>query len=214
MIRLHATPRLRGALLPMTLAILLGCLIVAWSERDLLLRDVAELWVVSDHVAPADAIAVLGGGLDVRPFLAAELYKNGLAKIILVADAKLGPVDRLGILPSHSELNRKVLIKLGVPQQVVIGFGHEVSNTFEESQALAVWAKGAGAHSIIIPTELFPSRRQRWILNRELAPVGGHVLIDAHDPLDYTINDWWRHEQGVIDFQNEVMKYLYYRLRY
>ena len=26
--------------------------------------------------------------------------------------------------------------------------------------------------------------------------------------------DWWQHEEGVIAFQNEVIKYLYYRFKY
>ncbi len=107
-----------------------------------------------------------------------------------------------------------MLLKLGVREEALIGFGSDVSSTFEESRALAVWARETGAHTIIVPTELFSSRRQRWILNHELRPVGAHVIIDAHRPLEYDIDDWWRHEEGLIDFQNEVIKYLYYRMKY
>ncbi|MGA3311186.1 MAG: YdcF family protein [Xanthobacteraceae bacterium] len=172
------------------------------------------LWTVSDLFEPADAIAVLGGGVDLRPFLAADLYKKGLANKILVANVKLSPIEKLGIVPPHTDLNRHVLLKLGVPEEAIIGFGSDVSSTFEESRALAVWAKETGARTIIVPTEIFSTRRQRWILNHELTAVGAHVIIDAHKPLEYDVDNWWQHEEGLIDFQNEVIKYIYYRLKY
>ena len=200
--------------LPLVLATLIVVVMFAWTARTPILRESAVLWTVSDSLEPADAIAVLGGGVDLRPFLAADLYKKGLANKILVANVKLSPIEKLGIVPPHTDLNRQVLLKLGVPEEAVIGFGSDVSSTFEESRALAVWAKDAGAHTIIVPTELFPSRRQRWILNHELAPVGARAIIDAHKPFEYDVDDWWQHEEGLIDFQNEVIKYVYYRLKY
>jgi hypothetical protein len=65
-----------------------------------------------------------------------------------------------------------------------------------------------------VPTELFATRRVRWILNKQGGQVGAEVEIQALPPLEYGIDDWWRDESGVITFQNEIIKYLYYRLRY
>src|SRR5262249_57698238 len=53
--------------------IMVGLAGLAWVERESLLRGAADLWLVSDPVGPADIAVVLGGGLDVRPFAAAEL---------------------------------------------------------------------------------------------------------------------------------------------
>jgi uncharacterized SAM-binding protein YcdF (DUF218 family) len=208
--RAHSNRRL----VPLLFATFVLILFIAWAARTSILRESAVLWTVSDPLERADAIAVLGGGVDLRPFLAADLYKKGLAHKILVANVKLSPIEKLGIVPRHTDLNREVLLKLGVPQEAIVGFGSDVSSTFDESRALAVWAKDTRAHTIIVPTELFPSRRQRWILNYELGPIGARAIIDAHKPLEYDIDDWWQHEEGLIDFQNEVIKYLYYRLRY
>ena len=57
----------------------------AWLERNALLQGAADLWVVSDPITPADAVVVLGGGADVRPFIAADLYAKGLVQKILVS---------------------------------------------------------------------------------------------------------------------------------
>ena len=195
---------------------LVGTFVVggAWVARVPVLQEAASLWVVSDPLDHADAIVVLGGGLDVRPFAAADLYKRGLAPRILVSNVKPSPIEKLGVQPRHTDLNRDVLLKLGIPSEAIETFGNDVSNTYEEARALVEWAKAAGAKSMIIPTDIFPTRRVRWLFGRELAMIGARVRVEAVEPLEYRADNWWRHEQGVIGFQNEVAKYLYYRLKY
>lgn len=61
---------------------------------------------------------------------------------------------------------------------------------------------------------VFPTRRVRWIVERELGAVGVRVMVDALIPREYAITDWWRHEEGLTAFQNEVIKYLFYRIKY
>jgi uncharacterized SAM-binding protein YcdF (DUF218 family) len=210
-----AARRARSGQYRLTIALLaaasLFC-IFCWTARATILREIAVLWVVSDPLEPADAIAVLGGGEDLRPFIAADLYKKGLANKILVANVKPDAIRKFGI--TEPDLNREVLRKLGVPEGAVIGFGQDLSSTFEEARALAAWARISGARLIIVPTELFPGRRQRWILDHELAPVDARAIIDAHKPDEYGVDDWWQHEEGLISFQNEVIKYIYYRIKY
>jgi hypothetical protein len=70
--------------------ILSGLAGLAWAARAPLLRGVADLWIVADPLTPADVAVVLGGGLDVRPFAAAELYHKGLVKKVLVSQAPMG----------------------------------------------------------------------------------------------------------------------------
>jgi uncharacterized SAM-binding protein YcdF (DUF218 family) len=181
-----------------------------WFYREVLLRFAAEQWIVSDNIHAADAIAVLGGGLDTRPFAAAEDYRNGLAHKILVANVRLGRAEALGVLPSHTAINRGVLIKLGVPEGNIETFGTEVWTTYEEAAALRDWAIRTHARSIIVPIEVFPSRRVRWILTRTLAGTGTEIQIQTvgHPA------DWWKSHYGLIAFQSEVIKYLYYRYWY
>jgi uncharacterized SAM-binding protein YcdF (DUF218 family) len=117
-------------------------------------------------------------------------------------------------VPSHIALNRAVLLKLGVPPEAIVSFGTDVSSTYEEARALAEWANRNGIKSIIVPTEIFSSRRVRWILVKELSGLDVGIDVQALPPLDYDLDNWWRHEAGVIGFQNEVIKYLYYRVKY
>ena len=57
-----------------------------------MLQGVADLWVVSDPITRADAAVVLGGGADLRPFVAADLYAKGLVHKILVSQVQDGAV--------------------------------------------------------------------------------------------------------------------------
>src|SRR5262245_20815607 len=66
-----------------------------WLVREPVLVGVAALWIVSDSITRADAIVVLGGGPEIRPFVAAELWRRGLAVRILISQ---GSEDRNRLL--------------------------------------------------------------------------------------------------------------------
>lgn len=199
------------------IALLAACLlaIIGWFARAPVLQGAARFWIVSaGPLAPADAVAVLGGGLDVRPFAAAEYYQKGLAKRILVSDVRLNRSERLGIFSSQLDLNRRVLIQLGVPEDAIESFGAANRNTHDEAMALRQWVDRTHAHSVIIPTEIFSSRRVKWMMETALDGSGARVQVPAFDSEDYGRDDWWQHELGLIAFQNEALKYVYYRFKY
>jgi uncharacterized SAM-binding protein YcdF (DUF218 family) len=187
----------------------------AWIEREALLRGAADLWIVSDPITPADAVVVLGGGIDLRPFAAADLYVKGLVKRVVLSEVDEGPSVGIGVLPRHSESNRQVLIRLGVPESAIETFGTANKNTWEEAVTLKDWTYRNGVSVLIIPTEVFSARRVRWTFRREFDGTAVRIEVPSFNPSkDYTRAEWWKTEVGVIAFQNEVIKYLYYRLKY
>jgi uncharacterized SAM-binding protein YcdF (DUF218 family) len=206
--------RIRRLRVSIGLAIAVLATGLAWEEHERIFQDIGAWWVVSDELAHADAIVVLGGSIDVRPFAAADLYQRGFADKILVANVQLSRAEVLGFVPSHTENNRSVLLQLGIPAAAVATFGKDVSSTQQEAAAVREWASSSHAKRIIVPTEIFAARRTRWIFKHELAPIGVEVIVHALPPQDYTLADWWRHRYGLIDFNNELIKYLYYRARY
>ena len=171
------------------------------------MRTLAQLWIVSDRLDAADAIVVLGGGLDVRPAAAAELYRRGISKRIIVATAA---TDR----GRHAQLNRDILIRCGVPPEAIGPFRYDVLSTYGEALAVREWTRISGAQSVVLPTDIFSSRRVRWIFNRVLGPMRIRATVYAVAPPGYSVDDWWKHEAGWAVFRNELVKYAYYRLRY
>ena len=51
-------------------------------------------------------------------------------------------------------------------------------------------------------------------LRLELKPLGIQVDIDAVPVREYTLTGWWTNDLGVVAFQNELLKYGYYRVKY
>jgi DUF218 domain len=197
-----------------TIAIAVLAFGLAWEENERILQGIGAWWAVSDELFRADAIIVLGGSIDVRPFAAADLYKQGFADKILVSNVRLSRAEGLGFVPSHTELNRSVLLQLGVPATAIAILGNDISSTHQEAAAVGEWASRSHAKRIIVPTEIFAARRTQWIFKQKLARIGVDVIVHALSPPNYTLADWWRHRYGLIDFNNEFIKYLYYRARY
>ena len=119
---------------------------------------------------------------------------------------------QLGLSENHTELNRRVLIKLGVPAKAIETFGTANKNTKDEALSLRFWAEKNSASTFIIPTEIFSARRVHFIFHRELPAKTIEVM--SVNPPQYTKDDWWKTERGVVKFQNEILKYLYYRIMY
>ena len=191
-------------------ALLLACYVF----RAPLLRGAANAWIVSETLTNADAIVVLGGGLETRPFEAARLYQQNYAHKILIMNVKLGPTTQLGITYSEKDLTRQVLLKLGVLGSDVEDIGAGVASTYDESMAVRDWTRTNAIKTLIIPTDLFHTRRVRWIFRKELMGSGVQVHVRAVNPQEYGLTNWWTHEEGVIAFQNEFFKSIYYHLKY
>jgi uncharacterized SAM-binding protein YcdF (DUF218 family) len=162
----------------------------AWADRDWLLLSAADLWIVSDPIGPADAVAVFGGGLADRPFAAAQYYREGLVKKILID------------IPD----SEAVLLELGIQASAIETFGSGLKNTHQEVLALRAWTQRHSLHSIIVPTEIFCTRRVRWMLHR-VFPNEFAIRVIALDPPGYQRNNWSA-------FKIEVIKYVYYLVRY
>jgi uncharacterized SAM-binding protein YcdF (DUF218 family) len=198
-----------------TALLILGVLlVVAFVFRAPLLRGAAGVWIVNDPLTQADVIVVLGGGPETRPFEAARLFHLGLAPRILLMDPRRLPSTELGLTPTDADLARSVLLKKGVPAGAIFVTADIVTNSYDESIALRQWAGTNGVTRAIIPTDIFHTRRVRWLYRKELRGTGIWVEVDAVPVHEYTAGDWWQHEQGVLGFQNEVLKFAYYQVKY
>jgi uncharacterized SAM-binding protein YcdF (DUF218 family) len=182
--------------------------------RAPLLLGLAHAWIINEPAAKSDAIVILGGGLENRPFAAAKLYQEGLAPKILYMDVKPAATTELGITLPERELTRRVLLSNGVPENAMDAIGTNVTSTYDESHAVRAWVQKSGAKSIIIPTDIFHTRRARWLFHKQLKGTGAQIHVVAVECQEYQTTNWWQREQGLIAFQNEWVKLPYYWLKY
>jgi uncharacterized SAM-binding protein YcdF (DUF218 family) len=191
-----------------------GVFLALFVFRAAILTGVAEVWVVNNPVTKADAIVILGGGLENRPFAAAKLFHEGVAPQILYMNVKLSPTEEMGITLPEKEQTRRILLSNNVPETAMTLIGSNVASTYDESRAVRAWIAKSGAKSIIIPTDLFHTRRVRWIFQRELRDEKVNIQVLAVPLPTYGLTNWWRDEDGVVAFETEVIKFVYYRLKY
>jgi hypothetical protein len=171
------------------------------------LSELAIQWMVSDNDSPADAIVVLGGALDIRPAAAAALHREGMAPLILVSrsDADRG---------REALRMRERLLASGVPATAVVDFRIKLHSTYGEARGVVEFAKFGDLKRVIVPVEIFQTRRVQWIFRRELSRCGIRVAVRAIVPPDYSVCNWWKIKSGRTNFRNELVKLAYYRLRY
>ena len=188
----------------------------AWLFRNPLLRLSANSWALAEHVdAPVDAVLILGGGAETRTLDAYDLYRRGFTTRIAIAKSRLDAAVRFGLSLPHAELVHRALITLGVPDDAITVFGNDLKSTYEEAKAAALWARSNDIHSVAVVTDWIVTRRARWMFEKEMQPLGIKVKMQpAQQDPDFGPENWWRNENGVVAFQNEILKYIYYRIRY
>jgi uncharacterized SAM-binding protein YcdF (DUF218 family) len=208
--------------------------------RSPLLRAAANAWIINDPVTHADAIIVLGGGLEYRPFAAARIYSNLVHQStlnpqrstpnslkVLITQPELPPTTQMGLTLPEFVLARQVLLTNGVPASAIQMLGTNVTSTRDEALAVRAWLATNSATCIIIPTDILHTRRVRWIFQKALSDIrlpASDLRPPASDRIQvrvaavelprYSATNWWQREEGLVSFQNEVVKSLYYHLRY
>ena len=176
------------------------------------MAGLANTWMVNDPPAKADAIVVLGGGANFRSFEAVRLYQAGWAPRILVMNSELRATDQLGLTIPEAELVRRILLSNAIPAQAIQVVGTNLTSTHDEALTLKRWSENSHAASFLIPTGPFHSRRVRWVFRKAFRDAPARLAVTSIAPEQ--CQSWWKKEQTLIDFQNEVVKSGFYHVRY
>lgn len=206
----RARRRAGAALLALSLLAL-----AAYALRAPLLTGAARLLTVRDPVARADLILVLGGEVDTRPAHAAELYRRGVAPRVALVRERAAPAVAAGLYPSRTDVAVRILRREGVPDSalVVLAPPGGASSTAEEAAALRAHLVRGGARRVVAVTNPYHSRRARMALRRGTRGLPVEVLLSPTPAWSFTERDWWRSEDGLVAYFNELVKLTAYLLR-
>lgn len=192
-------------------------LVAAWPP----LAWAAARWlVVESPPARADAILVLGGSstYEERASLAAELYKQGRAPLILLSDdgQRGGWSQELQRNPFYVERSAWALELAGVPASSIERMPRATSSTYEEALLLREQSAARGLGSVLIVTSGYHSRRALWTFERVMRGGGVSVGVAAVAPGAQTPSPatWWLWPAGWRTVALEYLKLVYYRIYY
>ena len=162
----------------------------------------------------ADAVVLLNGGLNTRPFVAAALVHGGWAAKILLSTVAAGASQVSGAIPPFAEITSNVLDYGGVPRERVVLLDSHAETTFDEAQAVARYLAVHPAKRLMIVTDGPHTRRARWIFQRVLADRQVEIKIVSAPTEEFDDGNWWRSEAGFQFILSEYFKLAFYGLRY
>ena len=185
--------------------------------RGAILQTAAELLIVEDALVPAEFSVLLSGETEERPRRVTELYRQGLATVVLVCHKRKTEAQRARRLPSHTEILVATLELYGVRRStiVVLGRASDVTSTCEEALTVKRHLDDRRADgSIALVTSAFQTRRARWIFARVFKDSAYTLQVAPAPYSSFDVTNWWRHEEGVIIVNNEYIKLGFYFFNY
>jgi uncharacterized SAM-binding protein YcdF (DUF218 family) len=180
-----------------------GFLAVLYVARHPLMRFAGQLWVVDEPAAPSDALIVLGDdnyAAD-RAFHAAELYREGVAPVVVASGRMLRQNVSLADVMEHD------LESFGVPAVAIVKLASRAGNTREEAVEVAGLIESRGWKRVLVVTSNYHARRARFIYGRILPSSVTFRVSGAHDS-DFDPSRWWQTRQGQKLFMTEIAGYL------
>jgi uncharacterized SAM-binding protein YcdF (DUF218 family) len=175
----------------------------------------AGLWLdVGQRPREADYVFILGGGAEVRPFVAAAIVRAGFAKTALVSHVKPSAEDGDDLLFVEHEVTSAVLRKRGLrPEQIVV-LGHDHLTTYDEACSLGDFLREHPKAKVLVVTNDYHTRRARWIFARVLGPRMADVTFVAAPTEAFDLRWWWRNDKGFTMILAENLKFFFYWFRY
>ena len=180
----------------------------------------AKFLIMEAPLEKADAIVVLSGSATYkeRAHEASRLLFEGRSKRILITnDDQRGPwssVDQRNLF--FYERSLEEMQKVGVPPHSVEVVMTPVTSTYEEAEAMRVYAQQHGLHSILIVTSAYHSRRALWVFSRVFRDTGIRVGLTSVKPgyQSPPPETWWLSWRGWKMVPTEYVKMIYYMIHY
>lgn len=171
-------------------------LVVVFAAASRLFFSLGYVLHHEDPLATADVIYVLSGTRVERVAEAGTLYLEGWAPLVLMSRQLIEPAERMlrerGVaIPSETEVQRQVLVEMGVPDSAIEVLREEQVATANEVDELRRLADERLWTSVIVVTSKMHTARAALALRRAFDDTGTTIIMRASrfDPAD--LDRWW-----------------------
>jgi len=189
-------------------------LVAGYLTRGAWLPGLASWLDVGQPPRPADAVLLLNGNLNTRPFTAAALVQGGWARRVLIAREAASPAVEEGVVLPFHELNRRILLKSGIRDEDIVLLDSQVRSTYDEAVAVARYLDAHPGTRLLVVTDGPHSRRARWILAQVLGDRPGQFSMVSSPSESCLPESWWQNESGATFVLSEYLKLAFYAVRY
>ena len=177
-------------------------------------------FLIVEHEPMESEIAVcLAGGNIERGLAAADIYKKGLASMILISREE--PPDGYELLkgsgfsyPESIDLLRVLLQEAGVPEQAILERDTIVNSTVSEAVAIKKITEEENIKSMIIITSPYHTRRAWLTFKRVFKDSDMRILMLPSKYSGFKAEDWWKRRRYIKDVIIEYQKLIFYIAKY
>ncbi len=204
----------RAVFLLILLVLVLPSLLGGWSLRRHWLPAAARWLDVGGPPHRVDAVFVLPGDEQVRPFVAAALVKAGFAdRALFPKNAPLPEPVRAG-RPTTDEVIRRVLQRRGLGRQQIVLLEGDTTTTAQDLEALNRYLLDRPGARVAVVTSHYHTRRTRLLVAALLGEQAARVSLVSAPTDGFSADDWWLHDTGFFAIASEYLKLAYCFLRY
>jgi uncharacterized SAM-binding protein YcdF (DUF218 family) len=193
--------------------LLLLCVILLLSMNSIF-RGIGKWLNATDAPQETEMCFVLGGNSYERGIAATELFKQfPQQKFIATGGNYPYQILCLDTTMFESELTRHFMLSQGVPANQVDTLS-SAHSTMDESNEILAWCKSNNAKKITVISSAFHMRRVRMVFEDKFEEAGIQINFHGAAPIEYNELNWWQNEEGMIMTNNELVKILYYAVKY
>jgi len=190
------------------------CVSLLFAFRHPLFRKVGRYLNASDELVQTDAYFILGGNSYDRGKKAFDVYTN-YPEAHFVATGGNYPLQirALDITMKEAELTRHWLIRQGVPENQIDTLCSATS-TYEESIEILRYCESHNFTTVTLISSSFHLRRMRMVFEKKFRKEGIQTYFLGAGDEEFRQDEWWRDEQSIVNVNNELVKIVYYWLKY
>lgn len=197
------------------LLLLVFILSVGWLAREKILLQAGRVLVAEHKLQNADAIVVLMGKVSDRTPLAAMLWQQKRAPVIVFAHNEDDALTKIGFRTNDAEATRIYLERLNVPSDAIHVLDDvNVTSTTEEAEALVAYLIKTFPPKprVILVTSWSHTSRALFTLEKESKGRIDFMVAPA-TTAENKPETWWLWEESFLEVFQEYLKWTYYLLK-
>jgi uncharacterized SAM-binding protein YcdF (DUF218 family) len=194
------------------LVVLVG-LISCWIFGAAVLSRAGRWLDIGQPPARTDYAVVLPGEPNTRPYVAAALANKGWADQVVLIQCVASPEDSLSGYPSSEQIEQRVLLARGVPQDRIRILETASLSTFSDAESLKAFLEQTGGTATVVTND-YHTRRARFAFRRVFSGQLPEPRFVSAPTDRFCAANWWRHKKGLLAYLGEYFKLTFYFFRY
>lgn len=199
----------RRRILLIVLVLVAGAIAAVWLLPHQILPHAARWLDVGTPPRRVDAVFILPGDQQIRPFVAAALVKAGFADVALFPENALSPAELDGVSPPTAEIIRRVLEYRGLADHQIVSLKGDTTTTAEDLQALGSYLQQRPGIEVAVVTSFYHTRRARQVARRVLADDASRLCYVSAPVDEFSADNWWQRPAGFCMITTEYLKLVF-----